>query len=126
MDDLLGEKMLEMKKWAVVGATEVTSKFGYRVYKKLKDNGYDVYPVSVKYDVIDGDKAYNSLSEIPEKIEVVDFMVNPRIGISIIKECKELGIKYVWLQPGTVSDEIKEYADNNQIEYFEGCVLVAL
>ncbi|QUI24258.1 CoA-binding protein [Vallitalea pronyensis] len=118
--------MLAMKKWAVVGATEEQNKFGYRIYKKLKDHGYTVYPVSVKYDEIDGDKAYKNLSDLPEKVDVVDFVVNPKIGLSIIEQCKELGIEHVWLQPGTASTEILDYAKENQIAIVEGCVLVSL
>ncbi|GKX31210.1 CoA-binding protein [Vallitalea longa] len=121
-----GVDMLKEKKWAVVGATDDTSKFGYKIYMRLKNNGYTVYPISIKCDEIDGDKAYKELADLPEKVDVVDFVVNPRIGISIMKQCKELGIKNVWLQPGTVSDEIIDYAKENNIETFRGCVLVAL
>lgn len=123
---MLGEEMLKAKKWAVVGATDDTSKFGYKVYMKLKTKGYTVYPISIKCDQIDGDKAYKELADLPEKVDVVDFVVNPRIGISIIKQCKELGIDNVWLQPGTVSDEIIDFAKDNNIRAFQGCVLVAL
>ncbi|WP_273320355.1 CoA-binding protein [Vallitalea guaymasensis] len=118
--------MLESKKWAVVGATDDQDKFGYKIYKKLKDNNYTVYPISVKCKEIDGDKAYKELADLPEKVDVVDFVVNPRIGISIIKQCKDLGINNVWLQPGTVSEEILQYAKDNDIEAVQACVLVAL
>lgn len=120
------KNMLAMKKWAVVGATEDQSKFGYRIYKKLKDHGYSVYPVSVKYDEVDGDKAYKNLSDLPEKVDVVDFVVNPKVGLSIIQQCNEMGINHIWLQPGTVSPEILEYAQENHIEVVRGCVLVSL
>jgi predicted CoA-binding protein len=118
--------MLNMKKWAVVGATNDTTKFGYKIYKKLKDHGYIVYPISVKYDEVDGDKAYKELRDIPEKVDVVDFVVNPRIGLSIVKQCADLDIKNIWLQPGTVSEEILQFAKNSSIEVVEGCVLVSL
>lgn len=125
--DMMNEQqMLAMKKWAVVGATVDQSKFGYRIYKKLKDHGYTVYPISVKYDEIDGDKAYKNLSELPEQVDVVDFVVNPKVGLSIIEECKTLGIGHVWLQPGTVSEEILSFAQENGIEVVRGCVLVSL
>ncbi|MCT4598995.1 MAG: CoA-binding protein [Vallitalea sp.] len=118
--------MLNMKKWAVVGATNDTTKFGYKIYKKLKDHGYIVYPISVKYDEVDGDKAYRELKDLPEKVDVVDFVVNPRIGLSIVKQCADLDIKNIWLQPGTVSEEILQFANNSSIEVVEGCVLVSL
>ncbi|WDV47583.1 CoA-binding protein [Clostridiaceae bacterium M8S5] len=123
---MLSDKMLKMKKWAVVGVTEDKSKYGYKIYKKLKDKGYEVYPISVKNSKINGEKAYKRLSELPVKVDVVDFVVNPSIGISIISQCKELDIKNVWLQPGTISEEIIKYAQENDINQYQGCVLVAL
>lgn len=120
------QNMLKLKKWAVVGATDDTSKFGYKIYKKLKNHGYTAYPVSVKYNEVDGDKAYKELADLPEKVDVVDFVVNPRIGLSIVKQCETLGIHNIWLQPGTVSEEILDYAKQSQIEVVRGCVLVSL
>lgn len=120
------EAMLKEKVWAVVGATTDTEKFGYKIYKRLKEHGYKVYPVSPKYEEIDGDKAYKTLKELPEVPTVVDFVVNPKIGIHVIRECHELGIKNIWLQPGTVSDELLDYAKNNDMTTAEACVLVAV
>ncbi|NMA83719.1 MAG: CoA-binding protein [Epulopiscium sp.] len=121
-----GKRLLGKKVWAVVGATTDTDKYGYKIYKALKDAGYTVYPISPKYEKIDGDQAYKTLSDLPETPQVVDFVVNPRIGVEVVKECKQLGIKDIWLQPGTVSDEILEYAQSNDINALQACVLVAL
>lgn len=120
------EQMLEMKKWAVVGATTDESKYGYKIYKKLKKYGYKVYPISPKYEEIDGDKAYKQLEDLPEKPDVVNFVVNPRIGMSIVEQCSKLGIKNIWLQPGTVSEELLSLAKEKYINAVQACVLVAL
>ncbi len=39
------KEMLEKKVWAVVGATNNKEKFGYTIWNKLQDNGYEVYPI---------------------------------------------------------------------------------
>lgn len=120
------EKMLEKKVWAVVGASENETKFGWKIYKKLKDKGYTVYPVNPNYEVIAGDKCYKNLSEIPETIEVIDMVVAPKHGIATIKEAALLGIKNIWLQPGTVNDEILAEISLNELNSVQACVLVAL
>lgn len=120
------QELMKKKIWAVVGATTDKERYGYKIYKELKDAGYKVYPISPKYDEIDGDKAYKSIRNLPEKPEVVDFVVNPKIGIGIVKECINLGVKNIWLQPGTVSDEILTLAKEKGINVVEACVLVAL
>lgn len=124
---MLPEELLEKyKKWAVVGVTTDTEKYGYRIYKKLKDNGYKVYGINPKYEEVEGDKLYKSLKELPGNVDVVNFVVNPKIGMNVVKECSDLGIKHIWLQPGTVSNELLELADDKNIDVVQACVLVAL
>jgi len=113
----------DMQIWAVVGATQDQEKFGYKTYKLLKDKGYEVYPVSPKYDEIDGDKAYKTLLDLPVKPDVVNFVVNPKIGLKVVEECDQLGIKNIWLQPGTVSDELLSLANEKNINAIQACVL---
>lgn len=120
------QKMLEMKNWAVVGASENKEKFGWKIYKKLKDRGYNVYPVSPNYETIDGDKCYKSLSELPVKPDVIDMVVAPKHGMSTINDAASLGIKNIWLQPGTYNDELMELINEKELTAVKACVLVEL
>ncbi|ADQ13803.1 CoA-binding protein [Halanaerobium hydrogeniformans] len=120
------EKTLEMKNWAVVGATDKKNKFGYKIYKKLKNHNYNVYPVNPNLETIDGDQCYPDLASVPVEIDVVDMVVNPRIGIKVMENIKTEGINYVWLQPGTRSSQIRDFAKNNKITIVESCVLINL
>ena len=122
----LREKTKNKKNWAVVGATNKKTRFGYKIYKKLIDNDYNVYAVNPNLEKIDNDKCYSKLEEIEGEIDVVDFVVNPKIGIHIIETVNELGIEYIWLQPGTRSRAIRKYAEENDIKYVEGCIYAEL
>lgn len=120
------EQALEYTNWAVVGATIDPEKYGNKIYKKLKNKGYNVYPISPKYDEIEGDKAYRSLKDLPQRPDIVNFVVNPKIGLQVVEECAELGVQTIWLQPGTVSEELLQLAEKKGIEAIQACVLVAL
>jgi|SRR6056297_2298049 len=120
------EKMLSLKKWAVLGATDKREKFGYRIFKILLDKGYDVYPVHPRLKTIDGVKVYATLLEIPETIDVVDFVVNPSIGEKMIHQLAQRGIKNIWLQPGARSENIDSLAEEYDLNVVKDCVLVAL
>jgi predicted CoA-binding protein len=113
-----------MKSWAVVGATNDPAKFGHRIWHVLRNRGYRVYAVNPNLEEIEGEKCYKSLLDLPETPQVVDMVVNPRTGARVMKEIAQLQIKYVWMQPGTRSDEIREFAEENAIELIEDCVLV--
>lgn len=121
------QELFQLKNWAVVGTTEDTSKFGYKVYKKLKNHGFNVYPVNPKFDEIEGEKCYHSLTDISDKIDVISLIVNPKIGMEVIEKAKEKGVKHVWCQPGAESQELIEKAKSYGINIiYNECVLVEL
>lgn len=121
------KSMLEMKNWAVVGATDDKSKFGYKVFMKLMNHGYNVYPVNPKLTEIEGIKCSKSVTDISEGIDVISMIVNPKIGIGIIDEAFTLGIKNIWCQPGAESEELIAKAKEKGINIlYHECVLVEL
>lgn len=120
------KEMLEKKSWAVVGATQNKEAFGYKMFKTLEKNGYTVYPVTPKYEEIDGVKSYKSIKDIPETIDVVGFIVNPKVGMSLIEDVIDLGIKNIWMQPGTRDPKIVKRAVDNNINVVLSCVMIEL
>jgi len=122
----LKEQMLRHKKWAVLGASDKQNRYGYKIFKKLLNYGYEVYPVNPGLEEIEGIKVYPSLKDIPVQIEVVDFVVNPSTGKKILKDVKDLGIKNIWLQPGARSEEIDQLAAEYHLNIVKDCVLASL
>lgn len=118
-------EMLQQKIWAVVGANNDPDKYGNKIYKKLKDRGYEVYPVNPKYDRIEGDPCYPDLKSLPKKPVVVNMVVSPKHGRTFIEEAAELGISNIWLQPGTYDDELLELIKNKGLHAIQACVLMS-
>lgn len=87
-------------RYAVVGATTNTAKYGYRVLMDLHSAGYDVVGVNPKYTEIEGIRVYPTLADIPEKPDVAIFVVPPQVGVNILEQVAALGIRKVWFQPG--------------------------
>jgi len=110
--------------FAVIGASRDPEKYGHRVYKYLKEAGYKVYPVNPNSDEVLGDITYPTLFELPEKPYVVDFVVPPKVTEEVVKHCKEIGVKKVWMQPGSESEKAIEFCKNNDIDVIYGrCVM---
>lgn len=118
--------MLKNKVWAVVGVNDNPYKFGYMLYKKLKENGYEVYPINPKYDNIENQKCYPNLSSLPMVPDAVDMVVSPHKGMSIIDEASSLGIENIWFQPGTCDEDILKKAKDKGMNIVQGCVLKEL
>lgn len=120
------KEMLSKKVWAVVGANNDPAKFGNIIYKRLKSEGYVVYPVNPLYDNVEGDICYPNLESLPEKPEVIDMVVSPKRGRAFIEEAARLGIKNIWLQPGTYDQELLALIKEKGLTGLQACVLVAL
>jgi predicted CoA-binding protein len=73
--------------FAVVGASRDPQKYGFQVYKDLKNAGYEVYPVNPNGDEILGDKCYPSLENLPIKPDVVDVVVLPKATEQTVEAC---------------------------------------
>jgi predicted CoA-binding protein len=111
--------------FAVVGVSRNPSKFGYIIYQDLKRKGYKVFPINPNTKTVNGDKAYASLSKLPIQPDVVDVVVPPNVALEVVKECFELRIQKVWLQPGSESDEVIDFCYDHDIEVIYGmCVMV--
>ena len=119
--------MLGEKTWAVVGASVNREKFGYKVLKRLIEEGYKVYPVNSNYEEIEGIKCYPTLGDLPELPGAVSVIVPPAAGLALLEEAAGLGIKKLWFQPGAESDEILKKAEKLELELvYDRCVLVEL
>lgn len=117
----------KIKKIGLIGATTNKSKFGYKILKDLISKGYEVLPVTPNYEEIDGIKTFKDVSELPD-VNVLNFVVPPKIGLEVTKKAYNLGFKKFWYQPGAESNEIKEYLESlndPEVDYlFYKCIMV--
>ena len=124
---MLGDmnEFLVHKTWAVIGASNNQAKFGYKVYTRLKERGYSVYAINPGLESIDGDPCYSSLATLPSKPDAVSVVVPPKIAEQVIRDCIDLGITRVWMQPGSESDEAIRNGEEHGIKVIHNqCVLL--
>jgi hypothetical protein len=94
---------------AVIGVSDDTSKYGYKVFRYLIDQGHHVFPVHPKGGVIDGITRYATLAALPTVPHLVVTVVPPAVTDEIVRQCVELGVPAVWMQPGSESDTAIAY-----------------
>jgi len=124
VQDLIKEFMAQ-KKFAVVGATDNPEKYGHQVLVNLKKRDYEVYPVNPRLETVEGMKCYATISDLPEKVDVVDFVVPPAATESILKDCLKLGLDRIWLQPGSESETAIKFCEDNNLKVVHGvCVMM--
>jgi len=115
---------LSMQKVAVIGMSKNPSKAAHYVPKYLSDNGYAITPVNPNANEILGKKCYDSVSEIEEKIEIIDIFRPSDQVLSVIRDVIKKKPKVIWLQEGIHNSEAEELARKEGIEVvFNRCML---
>jgi predicted CoA-binding protein len=95
---------------AIVGRSNDHYYSSYQVGEYLEKQGYRVYSVNPNLEEIDGEHVYASLSEIPEKVNIVDVFRRPQYLPELVDEAIAIGAETVWGQLEVVSDEAQEKA----------------
>ena len=97
---------------ASVGLSSNPEKDSHWVVTYLKNNGYKIIPVNPTADEIMGEKSYASLSEIPEKVDIVQIFRKPEDVPPVVDEAIKMGAKVVWMQEGIVNEEAEQAAED--------------
>ena len=96
LDDMVKE-FLAQKRIAVVGVSDKRETGCNLAYSKFKDNGYQVYAVNPRINKYNGAPCYPDLKSIPDKVDAVFILTNPKVTDEIVQQCVDLGIKHVWM-----------------------------
>ena len=91
---------------AVIGASTNREKYGNRCVRAYLSKGYFVVPINPHENQIEGQKAYRSVLDFPEKIDLASLYLQPEIGVKVLPELKQKGILDFYVNPGAESDEL--------------------
>ncbi|MGB7594518.1 MAG: CoA-binding protein [Erysipelotrichaceae bacterium] len=124
---LRNEELLRtMKRWAILGLNENPQGYANLIYDRLLKRGKTVAGVNAMYSQLPGKEVYTSLHKLPFKPDVVVSVVRPEVGLFYLEEMRNYGMKILWLQPGTVDENLLKRAQEFKIETLQACVLVSL
>lgn len=92
---------------AIVGRSDDHYYTSYQVGEYLIKEGYTVYNVNPNVDNIDGEPVYDSLKDIPEKVDIVDVFRRSDAFPQVVQEAIDIGAKTVWGQLGVENDDAR-------------------
>lgn len=103
-DEEIKSVLKTVKTVAIVGVSPKPERDSYKVASYLKEKGYKIIPVRPKQQKIIGEKAYASLDDIVEPVDVVDvFRASDQI-MPHVEEALRLKPKYFWMQLGITNE----------------------
>ena len=83
------------RSFAVIGASNTRGKLGNDVMRNLIDSGFEgrIYPVNPKAGEILGHKAFRSVTDVPNDVDVAVIVIPARFVLKTVEECGKKGVK---------------------------------
>lgn len=108
---------------AVVGVSADPHKYGHKVFRDLVGSGYNAVAINPRAEPVLGHTVYASLQNLPAVPDLVITVVPPAVTATIVEEAHALGVKHIWMQPGSESPEAVEKAKAYGMEATEACFM---
>jgi predicted CoA-binding protein len=122
--DPIAELLRRAKTIAVVGLSNDPMRPSYGVTAYMQSHGYRIIPVNPQIESCLGEKAYASLFDVPEKIDIVNIFRRPEFVEAIVDQAIQLEVPAVWMQEDVIHEEAAEKARKAGISVvMDRCIL---
>jgi uncharacterized protein len=108
--DPIFDLLKKSKTIAVVGLSDSPLRPSYGVSAYMQTHGYRIIPVNPNIEEALGEKAYSSLLEVPEKIDIVDIFRRPEFVEEVVDQAIQLKVPAIWMQEEIIHERAAEKA----------------
>ena len=110
---------------AIIGVSERTEKFGFKIFRDLIKAGFNITGVNPRGMEVLGRKIYKNIKDINTPIDMIITIVPPEVTEKVVQDAIELGIKQIWMQPGSESPAAIKKAESSGITVrHDACFMV--
>lgn len=127
-DQEMAELLRSAKTIAVVGLSSDPMRPSFGVSRFLQRQGFRIIPVNPNEAEVLGEKAYPTVKDIPEAIDIVNIFRRPaRVPEVIEAALQKGGVRCIWMQEGVVNHEAAQQAENAGLRVvMDKCILKEL
>jgi predicted CoA-binding protein len=108
--DPITELLKRSKTIAVVGLSNNPLRPSHGVSAYMQSHGYRIIPVNPRIAECLGQKAYASLLDVREKIDIVNIFRRPQFVEGIVDQAIQLKVPAVWMQEEVIHEQAAEKA----------------
>ena len=108
--DPIADLLQRAKTIAVVGLSSNPLRPSHGVTAYMQSHGYRIIPVNPNVDESLGEKAYATLSDVPEKIDIVNIFRRSEFVEVIVDEAIRLKVSAIWMQEDVIHEKAAEKA----------------
>jgi len=111
---------------AVIGASADRRKFGNKALRAFRAQGHTVIPINPHATMVEGERAYATVLDVPGEIDEATLYVPPHIGVQVVRDVARKGIKTLWLNPGADAAEVVASAKAAGLSPIVACSILAV
>jgi|ERR1700719_158747 len=108
--DPITDLLERTKTIAVVGLSNDPWRASHGVSAYMQSQGYRIIPVNPQIESSLGERAYPSLLDVPEKIDLVNIFRRPEFVEEIVDQAIQLKVPAVWMQEDVIHENAAEKA----------------
>ena len=124
-DDQLRALLREIRTIAVVGLSSKPERHSYNVAGYLQQVGYRIIPINPNEAEVLGERAYESLLDVPEPVDLVDVFRRAEFTPEVARQAVQVGVKVLWLQLGIVNEEARRIAEEAGLSVImDACLMI--
>lgn len=105
---LMIEMLKNSKTIAVVGLSDNPNRTSYQIAKAMQKEGYKIVPVNPHINDSLGEKAYATIHDVPEQIDLVNVFRRSEYVEELAQDLAKTDIPYVWMQQGVQNNKAYE------------------
>ena len=102
--DSIADLLKRAKTIAVVGLSNSPLRPSHGVSAYMQTHGYRIIPVNPEIKGSLGEKAYSSLIDVPEKIDIVNIFRRPEFVEEVVDQAIQLKVPAIWMQEGVIHE----------------------
>ena len=95
---------------AVIGLSANPQRASHGVSAYMQTHGYRIIPVNPHVEESLGEKAYASLLDVPEKIDIVNIFRRPEFVEAVVDQAIHLKVPAIWMQEDVIHERAAEKA----------------
>jgi len=122
--DSIADLLKRSKTIAVVGLSNSPLRPSHGVSAYMQTHGYRIIPVNPNIKSSLGEKAYASLLDVREKIDIVNIFRRPEFVEEIVEQAIQLKVPAIWMQEEVIHEKAAEKARKADIfVIMDRCIL---
>jgi uncharacterized protein len=111
-DAQLADLLREAKTIAVVGLSSNRMRASFGVARFLQRQGYRIIPVNPNETEILGERAYVSLRDVPEDVDIIDIFRRSERVPEVIDDAVQKKPRCIWMQEGVINNAAAQKAES--------------